>query len=222
MTLHTHRGTCQACGAKQAVDNRSGLVAKHGYKVAGFGFFNGVCQGAGHLPAESSVQVTYDIIKSCEAWAAEADRLAGLWRDGSLMVHMHTVRNGNKLTRAGFYAYHSVMMWGCADYTIAAERRNTAERQESEARQARSHAEGLARDVLPRLGKPLYPVSRKPAPRQFKTGEMVKTGNGLVVQLTHPRYGFSGSLSGWKFTFPNDPKAGRQYISIRELRKVNS
>ncbi len=50
---HTHRGTCQACGAVQAVDNSTRLMAKHGYTVD-WGFFSGVCSGAGEQPMEES------------------------------------------------------------------------------------------------------------------------------------------------------------------------
>lgn len=50
MAKATHNGTCQACGRKQAVNVKNGLLAKHGY-VVDWGF-HGVCSGAGKLPAE--------------------------------------------------------------------------------------------------------------------------------------------------------------------------
>ena len=50
MAKATHNGTCQACGRKQAVNVKTGLLAKHGY-VVDWGF-HGVCSGAGKLPAE--------------------------------------------------------------------------------------------------------------------------------------------------------------------------
>jgi len=45
----THNGTCQVCGALQALPR--GVLAKHGYDVK-FHYFHGVCPGAGHLPLE--------------------------------------------------------------------------------------------------------------------------------------------------------------------------
>lgn len=53
MAKATHNGTCQACGRKQAVNAKTGLLAKHGY-VVDWGF-HGVCSGAGKLPAEHNL-----------------------------------------------------------------------------------------------------------------------------------------------------------------------
>ena len=39
MAKHTHTGTCQICGRRQAVNVKTGRLAKHGYTVARFGFF---------------------------------------------------------------------------------------------------------------------------------------------------------------------------------------
>jgi hypothetical protein len=50
MAKATHNGTCQACGRKQAVNVKTGLLAKHGY-VVDWGF-HGVCSGADKIPAE--------------------------------------------------------------------------------------------------------------------------------------------------------------------------
>jgi hypothetical protein len=45
----THDGTCQVCGSVQRLPG--GLLAKHGYTTK-WGFFSGVCHGAGALPFE--------------------------------------------------------------------------------------------------------------------------------------------------------------------------
>jgi hypothetical protein len=45
-------GTCQICGRPQKLP--SDKLAKHGYKVAGYGFFVGTCPGSDHLPYERS------------------------------------------------------------------------------------------------------------------------------------------------------------------------
>jgi hypothetical protein len=45
----THQGTCQSCGRLQKLPR--GRLSKHGYTVD-WGFFNGVCGGAGYKPLE--------------------------------------------------------------------------------------------------------------------------------------------------------------------------
>jgi hypothetical protein len=44
---HTHRGHCQLCGAVQALDPDTSLIAKHGYTVPD-GYFVGTCPGSDH------------------------------------------------------------------------------------------------------------------------------------------------------------------------------
>lgn len=60
---HTHRGNCQICDSLQAVDNKTGLLAKHGYDVK-FGFFNGTCKGAHHQPLQVSKDLIATVIES--------------------------------------------------------------------------------------------------------------------------------------------------------------
>lgn len=52
MKKATHRGHCQVCNRIQNIQGRNLFVAKHGYEVAGYGFFNGICPGSEHLPLE--------------------------------------------------------------------------------------------------------------------------------------------------------------------------
>lgn len=56
-TAHTNRGTCQLCGRVQAVNNTTGAIAAHGYKVKG-GYYSGECPGTNQLPAEMSIDIT--------------------------------------------------------------------------------------------------------------------------------------------------------------------
>jgi len=49
---HTHRANCQNCGSLQAIDVLTNKIAKHGYTVKGWGFFNGVCTGSDRLPLQ--------------------------------------------------------------------------------------------------------------------------------------------------------------------------
>lgn len=59
----THKGQCQVCGKLQMLPD--GKLSKHGYEVAGWGFFNGVCTGAAHLPFEQDIS----LIEGSIRWA---------------------------------------------------------------------------------------------------------------------------------------------------------
>ena len=65
MTTHTHKGTCQACGRTQAVDNKTGNIAKHGY-TKGDGYFFGTCSGSDRKPLQVSRLHTDDHIEHCK------------------------------------------------------------------------------------------------------------------------------------------------------------
>lgn len=66
----THTGTCQCCGASQRLPE--GVLSKHGYNVK-WGFFEGVCKGAGELPYEQSCALIEKFIKFAETRLAEVE-----------------------------------------------------------------------------------------------------------------------------------------------------
>jgi hypothetical protein len=182
-TTHTHRGTCQACGARQAVELPKGIIAKHGYTVAGFGFFNGVCRGSGYLPAEHNTALTIRIMSELGIWAMEKDRLADLVRGRVLMVYSYDtsvwVENG-RMTRYGVrgkYEPRTFPLSGATDEMIERAIRDEYEGQEQAARHARAHVDSLRDFVLTRLGKPLYDANQ-PKPAKPVDGKVdVKNGN---------------------------------------------
>jgi len=45
-------GHCQWCGSRQKLPG--GVLSLHGYEVSSWGFFEGICSGARHLPFEQS------------------------------------------------------------------------------------------------------------------------------------------------------------------------
>lgn len=51
MTKATHNGICQVCGALQAVNPETDLIANHGYSVEGHQH-NDTCPGSRHLPLQ--------------------------------------------------------------------------------------------------------------------------------------------------------------------------
>lgn len=85
MAKATHSGHCQVCGCSQKLPN--GVMSKHGYTVE-YGWFNGVCPGAGQLPYEQSCEmVKRSIVMATEhkdRLAKEADELlAGKLAEGT-------------------------------------------------------------------------------------------------------------------------------------------
>jgi hypothetical protein len=58
----THNGHCQVCGSGQKLPG--GVLSKHGY-TRRWGFFDGVCSGAGYLPFEQDIS----LIEGMIAWA---------------------------------------------------------------------------------------------------------------------------------------------------------
>lgn len=218
-TIHTHQGTCQACGARQAVDNASQLVAKHGYKVSGFGMFVGTCGGSGRQPAELDITYTQHIMAQCEIWALNADRLAGLYAAGDLMVYAHDVDSGRRdAYRRRIYI--TVPMFGCPDAYVVDREKREAYLQESQAKNARMHAEVLLTHVVPRFGQALFAVAHKPAPRVFSVGEVVKLNGRDNFKLMSPRYGMrGGAVKYWKGQYVGE--TATYTPSINQLRKEN-
>lgn len=219
-TKHTHQGTCQACGARQAVDNRTGIVAKHGYKVAGFGMFVGICQGSGKKPAELDITYTHYIMTQCEEWAVEADRVAGLWRDGSLMVTTQETDSGRKDSKMR-RIYHHTMMLGCSDYDIGQRRAHLEYSQESQAKNARMHAESLLTHVVPRFGRPLYKAQTIKIPRVFKVGEQVTLyGKAFIVDVPEV-HGYRAMYVKGHYATDTSDNPRRFTPSMRTLRGQN-
>lgn len=100
MTKATHKGTCQICGSAQKLPG--GNLSKHGYTTR-WGWFEGTCPGAHHLPFEISI----DLI---EAGIADArQRIARIDDDKSTndvwirLFHPATWDRGN---RKSCYRWH--------------------------------------------------------------------------------------------------------------------
>ena len=74
-TASTHTGICQACGRRQAVHVKTGLIAKHGYTTE-YGFFNGTCGGSDALPLELDTTVNVATVEALIAFAAKQEAQA--------------------------------------------------------------------------------------------------------------------------------------------------
>ena len=55
--MSKQKGHCQACLRVQAVNDKTGRMALHGYQVAGFGYFSGTCKGSKELPLEKDTAI---------------------------------------------------------------------------------------------------------------------------------------------------------------------
>lgn len=71
-TASTHTGICQACGRRQAVHVKSGMIAKHGYTTE-YGFFNGTCGGSDRLPLELDTKVNVATVAAMRKFADAQD-----------------------------------------------------------------------------------------------------------------------------------------------------
>ena len=71
---HTHKGICQACGRMQAVNNKTGLIAEHGYQVH-WSQFVGSCSGSNRLPIQFSTAWTTYIQEELLSQAARNESL---------------------------------------------------------------------------------------------------------------------------------------------------
>lgn len=71
-TASTHTGICQACGRRQAVHVKTGMIAKHGYTTE-YGFFNGTCGGSDALPLELDTKVNVATVAAMVKFADEQE-----------------------------------------------------------------------------------------------------------------------------------------------------
>jgi len=104
-TTHTHKGVCQVCGLVHAVDNKSNLLAKHGYTVS-WGFFNGICDGADNLPLQLSRSLVDSTIDGLlEKIATNNLLLADIWNWKPELVYGFVDSEGNRIKYKSEYFY---------------------------------------------------------------------------------------------------------------------
>lgn len=203
-TTHTHRGTCQACGNVQAVDNKSSLLAKHGYTVE-YGAFKFVCNAAGYKPAEHEVIYTHTTISRCLVGADWNDVQAAQLRVGTVIpetfdrwnknrtvVKFH--RNGSQYETKG--AYDTLPIAEATPEELRARVQGQILHHEQQASGLRAHVAFLRKNVLTRLGQPLYPnevLNRA----KYHVGFQFEH-NGHSHKLTRPAYSTYGDKHiGW-------------------------
>lgn len=124
-TPATHSGTCQCCGHFQKLPN--GRLSKHGYTKE-WGFFDGICLGAGHLPFEQDISLIQsfiagardqvDALKSVQhdlrqpatepkAWIHEYRGSVGRTRGGYVWVMKDISMETHKYSGGGEYTWNT-------------------------------------------------------------------------------------------------------------------
>lgn len=193
---HTHRGHCQVCGRIQAASYFNMVppinhLAKHGYKVAQFGYFIGTCAGSDHKPLEQCRELTDDTIAALNRWATNQELIAQSFREGN--THPDQVDTLHRRKNPTTGKRESVMIpWGEAtEY----QQRNEVQRRvlfhETEARRGRAHAQMLFKLAGERYGQSLIPVQPDAGPTPIEAGQTF-----LMGTYTYTVIG-KGSLRRW-------------------------
>ena len=108
---HTHTGTCQLCGREHAVNEKTGVIAKHGYTVD-YGFFSGTCRGAGCQPLQISRE---DLDTNIERWEERANLDLAITAADIAKVPVTVL-----VTNGAFGSYREKRMMDEEGYKIAA------------------------------------------------------------------------------------------------------
>lgn len=124
MSKATHNGTCQACGRQQAVNNKTGLLAKHGYTVD-YGYFSGTCGGSDRKPLEAETDFNVATVAAVRHWADDQDsKAAGNIETVNVDTRIRTGRYQSKTvttthTKEDFVATYAEKLYG--DHELANE-----------------------------------------------------------------------------------------------------
>lgn len=223
---HTHRGTCQVCGAQQAVNNVTGYIAKHGYTVKHYGFFNGTCTGSDKQPLEVSRYVTDNTI----AWLRERVALAADMRAVDLAsgaVEPRWTKMGERNPRTFERARIACDKSELTTYDQDSQLRSAIYAAQQEARHARAHARDLTQLIADRHGKALTPVVRADKPK-VAVGAVVKAygKEATVVGIeTRECRGCGPNLNGQHIphaVLQYEGLQGRKtiYVPVRLIRTV--
>jgi len=191
---HTHRGTCQACGAVQAVDNTTKWIAKHGYTTT-YGFFNGTCYGSGYLPMELETIYADATIKNLKAFVGRETMNGNDYESGAISPDSY--RNGESHYTGRTLVHHAVDLAGALAIDAVQPYRQIVKSEidrrvracRHQAKGAQQHIEAIKSIKAARFGKPLIAVDPpKPA------GRFVVRDNGghqwLVTKRNNSRREF--------------------------------
>ena len=216
MKAATHNGHCQVCGRLQALPPNAagrGLLSLHGYTVKDFGFFNGVCGGARHLPLQQERTIADRIIAQLRDYAAREERAAEDLKNG--VTDPKRAKSGKRVLEIVTSNGRQRKQWSdeYVDYADApafhqqAARDGLIFKHEREARNARIFAKDLKALADKIHGTALIPVEPESGSRVAKAGDKIRM-NDLEVELVKRIYieprGFSRRGSqGWLVRLDN-------------------
>lgn len=157
--VHTHTGTCQFCGRVQAVEPKTGLLAKHGYKVV-WSSFQGTCQGSDEYPLERDRTGCDGYRARLSKWAAANRAEAAAYKSGEKLPEM--VLTHNLISDAkGRSVREAVPFAQGHEYQQREAVERVVRQLSSKARDMEAHEQSLAAMADERHGKPLYPRVEK-------------------------------------------------------------
>lgn len=206
-TTHENKGHCQACGRIQAVDNSTKKIAKHGYKVSGFGFFSGTCIGSDQPALQLSRFFLDQTVVNLDVYAAAQIALAARMEAGE--AHPALVRTDievrdaeDKLVRDRMGRRTYVMLnWEDANgVQRATALANAISGAKNEARQARAHAKELELLAKTVFGTALIAnkALTKPAPVAVQPGLKWTDANGELEVVKFAGYWGMGQTARYE------------------------
>ena len=177
MAKHTHRGICQVCGAQQAVNPGRQALANHGYTVK-YGFFNGICSGAGHRPLELEKTLTLRTIDwLLNQIVPEQTKLATDLLSGKRVPRFtkrETMPNSTRYVYPARYipATREEIGENEANKQIA----DAAYRAGRQVEHAKAHAKDLGKLIATYHGKPMYEVPSEESKPTIRVGTVIRVG----------------------------------------------
>jgi hypothetical protein len=199
MRKATHNGHCQVCGRVQALPN-GGTLSLHGYRVAGFGFFNGVCHGARFAPLQESRAITDKIIVELGQYAARQDEMVAELKAGTRTPltaktgkHIEVMKTGRRGMKYKGWEDEVVPFAQAPSYYQVQAVEGAVFFHEREARQARSHARDMAQLADRIHGTELIPVEPESGSKVAKAGDRISVYDTEVelVERTDVTRGWS-------------------------------
>jgi len=154
----THNGTCQICGNEQAVNAKTGKIAKHGYTVE-WGYFEGVCPGSNELPLQKGQSAARDMMLHLDN-QAERDDIDAKGEITTVTVLTRDIRKSRvTVDREGYEALGYLRSW---DSVISMER----DRLRRQAKMCRKMCREIEQRIETIHGTPL--IERKVKPKRVE------------------------------------------------------
>ena len=101
--MSKQKGHCQACLRVQAVNDKTGRMSHHGYRVAGFGYFSGTCNGSKELPLEKDTTILDQEIVNLRK---EAKKLMNVTANAVYQVPVTVNRKTVLMNREDYARHH--------------------------------------------------------------------------------------------------------------------